>query len=710
MTRISNVTVIDDLSSDHFPITFSISCGINIPSQSKILNLHKADWKKFRLELTLRTPELIAESSSLENENDIDNCIDKFSSSIHHAIDTAIPKKNPFKFRYKFSNEIKKLIQLRNSHRKQYKIFLRASDRSVVNILNRWIRSKTSELNKQNYENKLSQLTTNDNSIWSYTKTLKRKTQSIPPIKCQNGNLVFTDKDKADTLATFFNNAHQLTVNETSVHDRNVKLSTKKVSQSMISEEVQHTSALKIKRMIESLNSKKAPGLDKISNHTLKKLPSHSMNILANIFNKCIDLSYFPSVWKVAKVFPILKPGKDPSKPSSFRPISLLSSIGKLFESILLNQLCEHEERNSLIINQQFGFVKGHSTVHQVLRITEKAAINFNKNISTGLVLLDLEKAFDSVWHDGLIHRLLEYKYPIYLIKLIQSYLKKRRAFVELRGAASNDFVLKAGVPQGSILSPHLFNIFVNPIPTPSNCEIAMYADDTAIMCEVPSQDFKTVAKTLQQALAKVSKFFKTWKIRLNSEKTEFIVLTKSSKMIRNLSKVKPVVGNATLEWKKSVRYLGVILDQKLLFKDHIDMIIHRAKALAFKTLYCLLNRRSALPLETKIAVYRSIIRPTMTYACQVFNNCAFSHFNKIQTTQNKLLRMIFNADWFTTNVALHNAANIPFIRNFVDKLTNDFYCRTASHKNNLINSLGKYTEAPLGFRLKHHLPRLVNS
>lgn len=118
------------------------------------------------------------------------------------------------------------------------------------------------------------------------------------------------------------------------------------------------------------------------------------------------------------------------SDPKQYRPISLLSCVGKILESLLLQRLTNFEKENQIFIKEQFGFRNQHSTVQQVLRITERASFGFNKNLTTGLVLLDLEKAFDSVWHDGLVYKLSKFKHPKYLIKIILSYLQDRKAFV----------------------------------------------------------------------------------------------------------------------------------------------------------------------------------------------------------------------------------------------------------------------------------------
>lgn len=230
-----------------------------------------------------------------------------------------------------------------------------------------------------------------------------------------------------------------------------------------------------------------------------------------------------------------------------------------------------------------------------------------------------------------------------------------------------------------------------------------MFADDTAIFCDKPWKNIKSLRKTLVEALESIAKFFNEWKIKLNADKTEFAVFTRSTKMIKKLALFPPTLNGKQFSWKNCVTYLGVDLDRKLTFKNHIDKVVKKAKAMV-STLYCLLKKNNSLSLHSKISVYRSIIRPIMTYACQIFNNCAKCHFNKIQVQQNKCLRMVLSASYDTRTTKLHLDSGIPTIREFVDKLTHEFYIRCNSHASELINKLGTYTLDEVG-RVKHRLP-----
>ena len=399
------------------------------------------------------------------------------------------------------------------------------------------------------------------------------------------------------------------------------------------------------------------------------------------------------------------KPGKDNSNPMNYRPISLLSCIGKVFEKLLLERLKTFEDEEKIFIPNQFGFRNSHSTIHQVIRITEQISRNFNTKKSTGMVLLDVEKAFDSVWHDGLIRKLDKLQFPKYLTKVIRSYLDDRKAFVSFHDATSEPFNIPAGVPQGSILAPFLFNVFINDIKKPQNCDLAIFADDTALTAESTLGNLPCITKKLTKSLRTVKEFYASWKIKINSSKTEFIMFSKSRKLINRTKTEEIEVEDVKFKWNNSVRYLGVHLDNTLNFKTHIETVIAKAKKM-MSILFCLIKRNSKISARSKIYIYKTYIRPIMTYAGIVYHNCPKTYFKKLQIVQNKCLRMALSSHYYTRITDLHDQAMIPTIEEFIQNNADRFYDKVIDHENVLINSLGDYTVDSLPYKLVHKMPR----
>ena len=702
----SDLSTVNDLSSDHLPVCFSLKSNSRNSFYTNHFNFAKAKWRSLRRYIDT---EIRIGCFGLNSPPEIDKSIEDLNSMIISGMKECIPFKNKDShIKHPFSSNIQNLVKHRNYYRNLYQRTLNPAYKSSFNQLNRMIKRTITSERQINLNSKLENLTFRDNSLFMHTKSLKNRKRYLPPLISVN-NTAYSDKDKADMLADTFRSVHSLSALATSRLEPVVLESVDKINSEPCLE-VDNFTEEEIISALNKLKHRKAAGHDQIPNSVLKALSSLDsfVKLFTKLLNSCLSLSYFPKAWKIAKIVAIPKSTPASSNPTNFRPISLLSTAGKVFERLILLRLTSFEEDNHIFINQQFGFKSRHSTTQQVLRITEKAALAFNLNKSLGLVLLDLRKAYDAVWHDGLIHKLKKFNYPVYLIKLIASFLNDRTAFVSLNKSFSFIFQILAGVPQGSVIAPHLFNLFINDIPLPNEGELALFADDTAYFVEASSHDLKFIKSKLLNAVKTFQSFFQDWKISLNDNKTEFMIFTRSTNMIRMCQSDKIIFNNISHSWKAHVRYLGVHLDTKLLFRHHIDIVLAKAKAVAYSSLYSLLKKKSGVTSDSKLRIYKSIIRPIVTYACPIFINCAKTNFNKLQVFQNKLLRQIFEINWddFISNESIHSQANIPSVHEFAFKLSRNFYAHCTSHNNDLIASLGQYNYDSLDFRLKHRLPK----
>ena len=230
------------------------------------------------------------------------------------------------------------------------------------------------------------------------------------------------------------------------------------------------------------LSSSTASGSDQIAYSLLKHLPEPAQLLLLSLFNRSWSSHTFPSCWKPTTIIPIHKPGKPTSSPSSFRPISLTSCIFKLFECLILSRLTFHLESNHLLSTCQAGFRPGRSSLDQILTLSQSIWDGFQKKKPpdrTILASVDFSKAFDSVWHSALFHKLLSLKLPPCFVLWVRSFLSDRRAKVQV----GLSFHIRRGVPLGSILGPVLFILFVDDITKdlPRGAHASLYADDLAI-------------------------------------------------------------------------------------------------------------------------------------------------------------------------------------------------------------------------------------
>lgn len=320
-------------------------------------------------------------------------------------------------------------------------------------------------------------------------------------------------QDKAEALAEHF--AQTFKPNNTPVHpDHQAIIDSNGAPNYDVPQRLKFISPTEVKNLIKKLPKRKAPGHDLISNQILKNLPTTTIAYINNIYNSSFRLGYFPRTWTISNIIPIPKPSTNHSLAVNYRPISLLPTLSKLFEKIILKRLNNHLTKSEAIPNHQFGFRKRISTAHQLLRITEYIHTAFQEKKHSIVTLLDVSQAFDRVWHPGLIYKLKTIATPKYLLNIITQFISDR---VTIDNHSSNPRPIEAGLPQGTPLSPTLFNIYTADIPTTRYTQLAQFADDTAIFTSSCTLTYSSTK--IQQHLNKIDERAIKWKIELNPNK-----------------------------------------------------------------------------------------------------------------------------------------------------------------------------------------------
>ena len=213
----------------------------------------------------------------------------------------------------------------------------------------------------------------------------------------------------------------------------------------------------------------------------LKNCEPELSYILAELFNKCLKESCFSDCWKVSSVVLVFKNVGERSTAKNYRPVSLLSVVSKVFEKLVNNRTVDHLEKCGLFSDFQYGFRSSRSTADLLTVVTDRIARAFNRSGATRAVALDISKAFDRVWHTDLLHKLKSYEISGQIFGLMSSFLSNKRLWVVLDGKSSQEYPVIAGFPQGSILRPTLFLLYINDLPDDVICDIAIYADDTTL-------------------------------------------------------------------------------------------------------------------------------------------------------------------------------------------------------------------------------------
>ena len=357
-----------------------------------------------------------------------------------------------------------------------------------------------------------------------------------------------------------------------------------------------------------NLSSSIASGPDKVAYPMLKHLPRSGMDFLLHIFNLSWSLHFFPSIWKTSSIIPIHKMGKPLDSPASFWDISLTSCVSKLFERIILFSLLFFLESNSILSPRQAGFRPGRSTLDQILYLSQSISDGFNKprpGSRTILSTIDFSKAFDSVWHPALFHKLISAGLPPCFARWTQSFLSDRRAFVVYQNHKSRSFRVGEGVPQGFVLGPVLFSLFIDGLlaSLPSSISCSRYADDLAIWSFSPS--VPTVVKTTQGAMFRLERWSDYWCLPLNPSKCEvsfYLVDPHQVSLQPNL-----LLLSSRLRFNLTPTFLGVTFNRTLSFSKHVSSL--KAKFFPrLKALRCISASSCCLSKESLSVLYKSLL------------------------------------------------------------------------------------------------------
>lgn len=706
---ISNLSTLNNLGSDHLPVTFQIKTSQLITGASPYFYDYKnANWQSFRMNINrdIDLMELDRDVSQITNDNlgILDSIIEKFNEIISRSRDIAIPKKPIINIRQTpLPEDVLLLKTVRNRIRRRWIQFRQPVDRQNIKILNKTISIRIKEHVNKKFEEFLTHINESDifynKKLWKISKQLRNKGSGIPILKKEintagliKKEFLLTDQEKAHELADTFIKAHAITQNYNYYNiNQEVDTSIENLDLTNLPASTEYVKPKTVKMIIKSSKNRKAPGFDNVTNIMLKRLPRKGFVFLSKLFTSLLRQSYFPKIWKKSKLIAIPKPGKDPTISSSYRPISLLSAISKIFEKILLEKVQQYINENHInspespiIPNHQFGFRTNHSCDQQVNRLTNYIKTNRIHQKSTGMIALDVEKAFDSIWHDGLCHKLSVLGFPKPLIKTVRSFLSDRSFQLVYKSAKSNDFYIPAGVPQGSVLSPTLFSLYIADIPTSANVEIANFADDTIIY--TADHLGANIIRDLEEYFLQISNFFKKWKIKINNEKTKSIYFTRKKKSIyrphRNL-----IINNTEIVWNEEIKYLGITLDSKLIFRNHVSHTIKKCNKFIC-SLYSLLNKKSVLSKCKKILLYKNIVQQVILYGCPNWGACAECYYKTMQIKQNKILKMIMNKPHYFSTNRLHEITNVVKIKELVEQRSNKFIQKIQTSDNPLINSL----------------------
>lgn len=382
-------------------------------------------------------------------------------------------------------------------------------------------------------------------------------------------------------------------------------------------------------KLLNELNVSKSCGNDNISNKMLKMVAEPLSEPLFMLFSKILLNGQFPDSWKLGTLVPIYKNKGSRNAVPNYRPVTLLNTIPKILERIIYDSISKYVLSNNLIFINQSGFLHGHDTQKQLMQIVHMLKANNNNGMETRGIFLDIEGAFDAIPHYLLIHKLRSYGFGPMLIELVHSYLQRRKLRVKVKNSLSqwsNIGDINSGVPQGSILGPLLFLLYINDLPDAvHNCSLFLYADDSSLFFPIPYEADVLVANDIISSdLNRMAAWSKSWKLNFKASKSSEVIFKSSRLPVRHHPTLK--LNNETIPRVASHKHLGVILDCHLNFQAHIDKTILKCNNM-LNPLKSLKMKLSSRHLER---IFMSFIIPHLEYGSLIYSSACQRDLDRI--------------------------------------------------------------------------------
>lgn len=568
--------------------------------------------------------------------------------------------------------EILALIKEKKLLRSELRKTNNPQTRTDYNKLNKEVKNKIKEFSNNKWEQIIikSSKTQSSKPLWNgINKFRKGKASSnIPPLRYED-KTVENACEKAEIFAHILGKTFNMNTN---------CVPTEEIDNSLKEKENPNFGPLtgelfNLEDLKQSIKTLKAgsPGDDGIHNLMIKNCSDNFLSVLLKLFNICISQGKIPDQWKVSKISMIPKKQGYSNNPSEYRPISLLSCLGKLFEKLLHDRIYSFIESKKIFNNCQSGFRKYRSCKDHLLFLTQKIKESFARKKKVLSLFFDICKAFDCVWHDGLIYKLYRIGLPDYLVNIVRNYLSNRYFFVEVDGERSQKRSVGNGVPQGSVLGPLLFIIFINDMPTlnEKNKSYSMlYADDLTciFIYKKPGQ----MLALLKRYLFRLESWFKTWKFKVSISKCCYTIFSNGKKEKFNIRFM-----NENLKYEESPTLLGVTFDQSLCFKNQVDII--RWKCFNRLNLIKILsNQKWKLTTRTLITLYKSLIGSIIDYSSFMVHELSVTNLKRVQSLQNRAMRTIFRKSFDTPTSELCLVSGMKTIKDRLVDLNKKFIAK----------------------------------
>lgn len=618
---VSSVLTIPGIS-DHDIVIANVTCTVknHRPTEPrKVFSYDKGNYSSLSRALDAFLPEFQQHSLSL-GMNEQWNL---FKTKILSLTQTFIPSRiisakrrtdKPW-----LNKELRSLINRKNRLFRKYCKLPQPELRSKIKKMTKAV---TKEMTKahETYLNSLGEkLKTNPKLMWKYVKNKNNSKASIPDVM-DGIDYTGNTRGKAESFNVYFQSVfNRQTYPNTMPQILNPLAPMQEI---VISE-------AGIVSLLEKLDVHSASGPDGISNFILKHCAASIAPFLTLLFQAALRLGVLPADWKNANVNPIFKSG-DKTNFSNYRPISLTSVCSKILEHIIYTNLMTHLQNNNFFSPMQHGFRAGFSCDTQLIEFGHDIATSINAGTQVDCIFLDFRKAFDSVPHPLLLRKLSVLNIPTELLKWLDAYLFERKQCVVLEGLSSSSISVLSGVPQGSVLGPLLFLIFINDLLNCTSSRTRLYADDCCIYRDITSV---ADADLLQRDLNSVFSWCQSWGMTLNLTKCNLVRFTNKKHPLL----VDYYMGGACLPVATEFKYLGIFFSSNLSWNHHVNyMIVKASRVLNFLRR----NFRQA-PTKVRETLYLTNVRPILEYGCSVWDPYTKTNVDALERIQARAARFV---------------------------------------------------------------------
>ncbi|KAL2077950.1 hypothetical protein ACEWY4_025635 [Coilia grayii] len=638
-----------NLGSDHFPTVgiFGLRFPVELDRVGGRFNFLKADWGNFEVLCDDLLPGLV--------DSSVDEWSNGLSCLMLSAAASAIPIKGmgrQKKMVHWWNKECDEAIRKRNRAFRALRRFPTPDNLVQYKYYRALVRRVIKSAKRSSWRVFCSSLSgeTPISQLWATVRKMNGVGRKVNlPVLVYEGGMAVTPVEKANILVETFRKVHS--------SDNLDKLSRETRDQSAgevvfpqepgCNEANVFFSLEELKRAIAA-GRHTAPGLDNLHYEMFNHVSDVFLEELLSLMNESWKVGRLPKAWKHAVIVPVLKPGKDPSSPSSYRPIALTSVMCKLMERMVTDRLVHFLEVKGALVDHQSGFRKGRGTMDNIVALDCEIKRAFANKESLIAVFLDIERAYDMPWREGLLVKLLRYGVNGNLFSWIKNFLEDCTIQVRVGDVMSAAVLVENGTPQGSVISPVLFNVMINDVFLDLNQGTgkSLFADDGALW--VKGRNIPFILRRLQEELNVVEKWARKWGFKSSVSKSKFVFFSRT----RKKWDMSLTLYGSHIERVECFKYLGVWFDSKLNWNIHISKVIAKTNKV-INVMRCLTGYSWGAEKGTLLTIYQAMIRSIFDYGCQAYGAASSSVLKRLDVIQSKALRVCCGAFASTSTSAL---------------------------------------------------------